>query len=307
MRVLVDGSGGRWMGKSARKQLLETGCKLCRYHKTELRHIGRLNNRDHRKIAVIDGSIGYVGGHCVVDSWLGDAEDKNHFRDLSVRLRGPIVHDLQVTFSENWVAETGELFAGEGVFPALTQAGHVLAHVARIRPSGSSSAVKILHHLAIGFARKRLWIQNPYFIPDPEAIDMLVYAVERGVDVRIMTTALEASDMPLVQHAAHHNFDKLLAGGVRIFEYQRTLLHQKVIAVDDVWCAVGSSNFDDRSFEINDEVTVGFFDSDLTHHLMEIFERDRALCIERTLDEWQQRGVVARLRDFAYYIINEQL
>ncbi len=307
VRVLVDANGSRGMGKASIELLKEAGCRFCQYHKKELRTIGRLNNRDHRKIALFDGRIGYVGGHCVVDTWLGDAEDKEHFRDLSARIEGPIVHDLQAAFSENWVAETEELFVGEKVFPALDAKGDVVAHVARIRPDGSASAVKILHHTAICIARERLWIQNPYFLPDPEGIDALVAAVKRGVDVRVMMPSPEASDMPMVQHAAHHNFDKMLAGGVRLFEYQTTLLHQKVMTADGVWCAIGSSNFDDRSFEINDEITVGFHSPELARKLEELFERDAARCTERTLDEWKKRSPFARLRDFGYYLLNEQL
>ena len=269
--------------------------------------VGVLNDRDHRKLVVIDGREAFVGGHCIVDSWLGNAEDGEHFADISVGLRGPIVHAIQSAFSENWVAETGELFAGEAVFPELEARGSITAHVARIRPTTSASAVKIFHYMAVCMARERLWIQNPYFLPDPEAIDALVEAVKRGVDVRVMMPSTEASDMPLVQHAAHHNFDKLLAGGIRMFEYQKTLLHQKVLTVDGVWCAVGSSNFDDRSFEINDEITLGFLDAGMARELEAIFERDLEHCVERTLDEWQRRSPFARLRDFGYYTLNEQL
>ncbi len=307
VRVLVDANGSRGMGKESREMIEGAECQFCQYHKKELRTIGHLNNRDHRKIAVLDGRVAYVGGHCVVDTWTGDAQDKEHYRDLSVRLEGPIVRDVQSAFSENWVAETGELFAGEDVFPELEARGSITAHVARIRPTTSASAVKIFHYMAVCMAREKLWIQNPYFLPDPEAIDALVEAVKRGVDVRVMMPSTEASDMPMVQHAAHHNFGKLLAGGIRMFEYQKTLLHQKVLTVDGVWCAVGSSNFDDRSFEINDEITLGFFDPGMAHHLEQIFERDLEDCVERTLDEWKKRSPFARLRDFGYYLVNEQL
>ena len=150
---------------------------------------------------------------------------------------------------------TGELFVGEDFFPELDDAGDVAIHVARVKPEGSAPAVKILHHLAICCARERIRIQNPYFLPEPAAIEALGRAVARGVDVRVMVPSAGASDMPIVQHAAHRNFERLLALGVRILEYQKTLLHQKVMSIDGVWCAIGSSNFDDRSFEINDEIT----------------------------------------------------
>lgn len=307
VRVLVDANGGKDMGETVERQLRAAGCRLTKFHRGRLRKLGRLNERDHRKVVVIDGREAFVGGHCVVDSWLGDAQDREHFRDLSVHLRGPVVQALQATFAENWVEETGELFFGDGVFPHLEPAGDVTAHAARLKPSGAAPAIKILHHAVICLARKRLWIQNPYFLPDPEAIEALGDAVRRGVDVRVMVPSAAASDMPIVQHAAHRNFARLLALGVRIFEYPVTLLHQKVMTVDGVWCAVGSSNFDDRSFEINDEITLGFHSEALSRQLEEIFEQDARHCVELNRREWAARGILHRLQDRALYLLNEQL
>lgn len=307
VRVLVDARGSNDMGPKTRRQLEEAGCTFAAFHPGGLRAIGRFNNRDHRKLAVLDGCVAYVGGHCIVDTWLGDAQDKEHFRDISVRLRGPIVHAIQSTFSENWVMTTGELFLGDDVFPELPNEGAIPIHVARITPFGSASAVKILHHLVICCARKRILIQNPYFLPEPEAIGFLAQAVARGVDVRVMTPSTGASDMPMVQHAAHHNFGKLLAHGVRIFEYQKTLLHQKVMTVDGCWSAIGSSNFDDRSFEINDEITLGFHDSALAEKLEMIFERDAGDCVEVTSEAWSKRSLAHRLLDGTFNLVNEQL
>ncbi|HEX2198305.1 MAG TPA: phospholipase D-like domain-containing protein [Burkholderiales bacterium] len=307
VRVLVDAQGGRKIGEAVARQMEDAGCKVARYHPRTWKNIGVLAERDHRKIAVIDGRIAFVGGHCVKDAWLGAAQDAEHFRDLSVRLRGPIVHAVQSAFSENWVEETGELFVGHHVFPPLERAGDVAAHMASVKPEGSAPAVKILHHVALCCARKRLWIQNPYFIPEPAAIDALARAVKRGVDVRIMMPSAGASDMRIVQHAAHRNFDRLLAGGVRLFEYRKTLLHQKVMTVDGVWCAIGSSNFDDRSFETNDEITLGFLDPALARRLEEIFERDRQHCVELDHASWAKRGAWHRLKDNACYVFNEVL
>jgi cardiolipin synthase A/B len=307
VRVLVDANGGKKMGKAARRRMREAGCRLALYHPRTLKNIGVINERDHRKITVVDGRVAFIGGHCIVDAWLGDAQDSEHVRDLSVRLRGPIVHAVQATFSENWVEETAELFLGHDAFPPLERAGGVVAHVASVKPEGSAPAVKILHHLALCCARSRLWIQNPYFIPEPEAIDAFAQAVKRGVDVRVMMPSAGASDMRMVQHAAHRNFDRLLAAGVRLFEYRKTLLHQKVMTVDGVWCAIGSSNFDDRSFETNDEITLGFLDAALARKLEEIFERDRKECVELNYDSWMKRGAWHRLQDNAYYLFNEVL
>ena len=214
---------------------------------------------------------------------------------------------MQSAFSENWVEVTGKLFVGDDVFPPLERAGDTVAHLASVKPEGSAPAVKILHHAVICCARKRIWIQNPYFIPEPDAVQAFADAVKRGVDVRIMVPAAEASDMPVVQHAAHRNFQRLLDGGVRIFEYGRTLLHQKVMTIDGAWCAVGSSNFDDRSFETNDEITLGFLDAALARRLEEIFEADARHCVELDAARWRRRGTLHKLQDSALYLFNEVL
>jgi cardiolipin synthase len=307
VRVLVDASGGNRMGDAAPRELVAAGCHFQIYHPWRFRNIGLQNERDHRKLVVIDGRVAFLGGHCIKDTWLGNAEDKAHNRDVSVRLRGPIVRAAQSTFSENWVEETGELFTGDDVFPELVPKGDVAIHIARVKPIGSAPAVKILHHLVICMARKRILIQNPYFLPSLPAIEALARAVARGVEVKVMVPSAGASDMPLVQHAAHRNFGRLLAAGVRIFEYQKTLLHQKVMTVDGVWCAIGSSNFDDRSFEINDEITAGLIDSALAAQFEAIFEQDLADCRELKADAWSRRGLWHRWRDSASYLFRYQL
>ena len=307
VRVTIDANGCKGMGKGVCERLSEAGCKVARYHPWKLRNVGVMNQRDHRKIAVIDGRIGFVGGHCIVDEWLGEGQDKQHYRDLSIRLRGPAVHQLQSAFSENWIEVTGEIFAGEDYFPALEPAGDLAVHVASVKPSGSAPAVKILHHMMICTARKRLWIQNPYFLPEPEAVEALGKAVREGVDVRIMVPAAEASDMPMVQHAAHRNFARLLELGVRIFEFPVTLIHQKVLVVDGVWSAVGSTNFDDRAFEINDEITVGIHSEKFAKKIEAIFERDAKLCNELDAKTWAKRGWPHRAKDHFFYLWNEFL
>jgi cardiolipin synthase len=302
VRVLLDAIGSKDIGKNVERQLKDAGCKFEWFHRRHLLNIGVIAERDHRKIAVIDGCIGYVGGHCIVDDWTnGKAVD------LSVRLRGPIVHTLQSVFSENWTGQTGELLVGDTIFPTLDPAGTVPAHVAFAKPEGSAPAVKILHHLVIGLAQKRLWIQNAYFIPEPAAIDAFGEAVKRGVDVRIMTPSMGGSDNPMVQHAAHRNFEKLLRCGVRIYEYPKALLHQKVMTIDGIWSAIGSSNFDDRSFETNDEITVGFVDPALAQQLEAVFEKYAADCVEVDLQRWRKRGPRQRIKEHAAYLINEVL
>jgi len=307
VRVMLDGEGSRGIGTEAVEQMRGAGCRVVFFHARRLRNIGVFNDRDHRKLVVIDGREAFAGGHCVVDHWMGNAEDGKHYADVSLHLRGPIVHTLQGCFSENWAGETGEIFVGEDVFPPLQAAGDLLMHAVFLKPGNSAPAVKILHHTAICLARKRIWIQNPYFIPEPDAIDAFGKAVERGVDVRVLMPSTSGSDNPMVQHAGHRNFEKLLRCGVRLFEYPHTLLHQKVMTVDGVWSAVGSSNFDDRSFETNDELTLSIRDRGLAAELDAIFERYVPRAREVKLESWSRRGPWHKAVDHFFYLINELL
>jgi cardiolipin synthase len=307
VRILLDGTGSRRIGKEEREMMERAGARVVMFHERKLRNIGVLNDRTHRKMLVLDGREAFVGGHCVVDEWLGDAEDGRHYADVSVHLRGPIVHSVQGAFSENWAGETGELFTGPDCFPPLERAGDIAMHLAYAKPERSAPAVKILHHTAICLARKRIWIQNPYFIPEPDAIDAFGEAVRRGADVRVLMPSTSGSDNPMVQHAGHRNFEKLMRNGVRLFEYPHTLLHQKVMTIDGIYSAVGSTNFDDRSFETNDEVTLGILDRNTAQRLDAIFERyvDRATEID--LEKWRRRSLWHKMKDHAAYSINELL
>ena len=307
VRVLLDAQGSKEVGKELVAQMRHAGCRVTFFHKRALRNIGVLNDRDHRKLAIIDGKEAFVGGHCIVDDWLGNAEDGQHFADVSVHLCGQIVHSLHGAFSENWAGETGELFLGDDVFPELEPAGDVRIHAVFAKPENSAPTVKILHHTAICLARKRIWIQNPYFIPEPDAIDAFGAAVKRGVDVRVLMPSTSGSDNPMVQHAGHRNFEKLLKCGVRLYEYPHTLLHQKIMTVDGVWCALGSSNFDDRSFETNDEISLSIADETLAVRLDAIFERYVQRAHEVDLERWMRRGWWHRLKDHAFYLLNELL
>ena len=307
VRVMLDAQGSNKAGKEVIEQMRNAGCKVTFFHKRILRNIGVLNDRDHRKVVIIDGRQAFAGGHCIVDKWLGNAEDGEHYADVSVQVHGPIVHSLQGAFSENWAGETGELFCGDEVFPELEPAGNVLIHAVFAKPENSAPTVKILHHTAICLARKRIWIQNPYFIPEPDAIDAFGEAVKRGVDVRVLMPSTSGSDNPMVQHAGHRNFEKLLKCGVRLFEYPHTLLHQKIMTVDGAWSAIGSSNFDDRSFEINDEISLSIADRALAERLDAIFEKYVQRAREVDLEKWRRRGLMHRVTDHAFYLLNELL
>lgn len=307
VRVLLDATGSKKVGKEVVQQMREAGCRVEFFHKRSIYTIGVINDRDHRKEVIIDGREAFVGGHCVVDDWLGNAEDGKHFSDISVRLHGPIVHSIQAAFSENWAGETGEMFVGDDVFPQLERAGDISIHATYAKPESSAPAVKILHHTAICLAHKRIWIQNPYFIPEPAAIRAFGEAVQRGVDVRVLMPSTGGSDNPMVQYAGHRNFERLLKLGVRLFEYPHTLLHQKVMTIDDVWSAVGSTNFDDRSFDTNDEITLGILDPQIAARLNSVFEKYAARATEIKIEVWRRRGLWPRIKEYTFYSLHALL
>lgn len=307
VRVLVDASGGRQLDDEELKMLESAGAKVAHFHPIRISNLGRLNNRDHRKLMIIDGRIGYTGGHGISDTWLGNGQDKKHWRDTGLRLTGPVVNRLQACFAENWIEETGEIPAGDKYFPKLPPSGPTAAHVAYTSPSGSISSVQILYYLAIKAARREIIIQNPYLLPDREALAALEDAVQRGVDVKIMVPSDDATDSAIVQHASHHHFGTMLKRGVKIWEYEKTLLHQKVIVVDGIWSSVGSTNFDDRSFQLNDEVNIGIIDAQIAAQLKAAFAADLRHARQRQFEEWQNRGLWHKLIDGLAYLGRSQL
>ena len=307
VRLTLDANGSRNFGDVELDDLRAAGAKIALFRRLRPRNLGRLNKRDHRKLCIVDGRIGWIGGHCLTDCWLGDGDRPKNYRDLSARVRGPVVAQMQAAFAEHWIEEAAEVFGGDDCFPELAEEGDSPAHLVWVSPAASPSCVSLLFTLAIRCAAKSLTMQNPYFLPDPEDRRELVAAARRGVKVRVMMPSTKVSDAPFVQHASHHHFGDLLAAGVEIYEYERTLLHQKVMAVDGVWAAVGSANFDDRSFEINDEVMLAIQDEDVARQLEAIFERDLEHCRRVQLDEWQRRPWHRKLVDFGIYLVNEQL
>jgi cardiolipin synthase len=307
VRVLVDASGGRQLKGEVQEMLERAGVTVAHFHPIRFSNLGRLNNRDHRKLMIIDGRIGYIGGFCIADEWTGNAEHKKSYRDTGLRISGPVVNRLQAAFCENWIEETGDVPAGDKYFPTIAPTGPSLAHLAYTSPDNNVSAVSLLYYMAIKAARREILIQNPYMLPDHQGIELLQEAVARGVDVRIMMPSDKATDSAMVQHASHHHFGTLLKKGVKIFEYNKTLLHQKVIVVDGVWSCVGSTNFDERSFQLNDEVSIGVVDPLIAAQLRAAFFNDLRSTNARNFDEWKDRSLWHKTVDGVAYLGRSQL
>lgn len=292
-RVLVDHRGAKTTSPVVWATLREAGVDFRVYHRARLREIGFYNNRDHRKIAVVDGRVGFTFGHGIADMWGGRNDG---WRDTAARFEGPIVRELQSAFLENWTKVTRRALAGPEYFPHLDEAGTIAMHVAWAAPPETSTAVQRLYYLAIAAARSEIILQNPYFIPDHHALRLYAEAVKRGVRVRLMLPTSRTSDFPVVQHASHYYYGPLLEAGATIYEYARAGLHQKVLIIDREWCTIGSTNFDPRSFKINDEISVAIYDRGVAGELAAAFEGDVEFAEEWTLEKWRSRSCAGRDR-----------
>ncbi len=306
VRLTVDAAGSNKGDDELFEEMTKAGVKISYYHPFRLGDIGLLNNRTHRKLAVFDGRVAYVFGHGIAEEWTGHGQDAEHWRDTGVRLEGPIVNAVQAVFAENWVEMTAEVLVGEKYFPRLGAAGPVRAHMTASSPHGGVSQLEMLYKLAIATAHKRLIIQNPYFIPDDEMVHLLEAAVRRGVDIRLMVPG-PVTDSSVVRHAGHRQFGDLLHRGMKIYEFQRTLSHQKVMIVDGLWVHVGSTNFDDRSLDINDEASVGLIDPAVAAEFEAAFEKDLQDCKQLDAESWSRRPLWHKLVDRVSYMMNEQL
>jgi cardiolipin synthase A/B len=306
VRITLDASGSHQGDKDLYKMMKKAGVKIAFYHPFRLGDLALLNNRTHRKLAIFDGKVAYVFGHGIAEEWTGNGQDMQHWRDTGVRLEGPIVNSVQAVFAQNWVDETAEVLAGEKYFPHLPAAGRVRAHMTASAPRGGVSEMELLDKLAIATAQKELIISNPYFIPDQELVDLLANAVQRGVRVRLMIPG-KGSDSSVVRHAGHRQIQALLDKGVEVYEFEPTLSHQKIMIIDGLWSFVGSTNFDDRSLDTNDEASVGLIDPQVAAQLKAAFEADLRGSQRFDARSWSRRSLWHKLEDNVSYLLNEQL
>jgi cardiolipin synthase A/B len=289
VKVILDAVGSAQMSRSLVNFMARNGIDVEWYHPIRWYTLSTLNHRTHRKLLIVDGRIGFSGGVGIADDWLGDGDAKNHWRDTVARVEGPVVTQMQSAFMDNWVKSRGELLTGLDYFPALAPTGPHLTQVLKSSPSEGSSTVKLLYIISIVSAVKSIYISNAYFVPDADTTRALEGAVRRGVDVRVIVPG-EFTDVPIVRQASRWHYELLLRRGIRIFEYQPTMMHAKTMVVDGAWTTIGSSNFDDRSFRLNDEVNINIYNDDLAAQMETMFHADLARCEEVTLRKWFRRG-----------------
>ncbi len=296
VKILLDSVGSHTISGEILDALEEGGCEVAWYHPVLWYTVDRINNRTHRKSLIVDGRIGFTGGAGIADHWLGNAENPDHWRDTQIRVEGPAVAMLQAAFVRNWHETTGELVAGSAFFRIHEPAGHLSALSILSWPETGSSTIRAMYELSIECARKSIWIANPYFIPDGEAIEALAAAKRRGVDVKIMVSG-KHNDNRVARLNSSRLYGKLLEAGVAILEYDRTMMHHKYMVGDGVWSTVGTANFDNRSFSLNDENNVCVSDREFALEWEKRFRIDMEACSVVTLDDWNRRGVLERIAE----------
>ena len=297
VRVLLDGIGSSWsLNNSDVKMMEQAGCKFSYYHPTHSWRADRTNRRTHRRILVIDGKIGFTGSVGFADKWSGNGQDPKHWRDIQARIEGPLVAELQAAFQEHWVKTFGEALSGADQFPALKSAGDLKAQVVTSR-SFSMAPVPLLQAVSFAAATKRIWITNAYCLPTDDQVGQLVKAVQRQVDVRLLVPGPN-NDQPLTKSAGRSAYGKMLRGGVKIFEYQPTMIHEKTMVIDGLFSMLGSSNLDARSSEINEELDVVVYDQEFGREMESVFEKDLTEAREYTLADYKKRTLWERATEW---------
>ncbi|SAL37328.1 cardiolipin synthetase [Caballeronia cordobensis] len=306
VHVLLDWVGSSKMDKRYLRMLREAGAEVIQYHKPHWTGLGRMNDRTHRKLLVIDGRIGFTGGVGIAEEWTGHAQDEKHWRDTHFRLEGPAVGQMQAVFMDNWVKATGNVLHGANYFPEIDAAGDGLAHMFSSSPSGGSDDMQLMYLMAITAATRSIHLSSAYFVPDKLTINAIVEAARRGVEVRIITPG-KRIDTHTVREASRACWGDLLAAGVEMFEYQPTMFHCKLIVVDEYLVSVGSTNFDSRSFKLNDEANLNIYDRDFARQQTAIFDDDVTHAKRITLDDWRRRPLAEKLIERIVALLDSQL
>lgn len=304
--VLLDWVGSGKAKKEYVDQMREAGAEVERYHPLHWYTLTRLNNRTHRRLLVIDGRIGFTGGIGIGEEWTGDAHDRDHWRDTHFRLEGPAVAQMQAAFMDNWLKTQAEVLHGDAYFPELPAAGDSLAQVFKSSPREGSENVELMYLLSIACARKRILIANSYFVPDDLSVETIADASRRGVMVQVIVPG-PIIDAAVTRRASRSRWGPLLEAGVEIYEYQPTMFHCKVVVIDDLWVSVGSTNFDNRSFRLNDESNLNVLDSRFAREQAEIFEADRAKSKRVSLEQWKNRPISEKIVEYGAGLLRGQL
>jgi cardiolipin synthase len=302
VRVLVDGFGSS-LG-DLEDEMTAAGVRVEVYKPLRIYALDRVGNRTHRRIMTVDGRIGFCGGFAIDDRWRGNARNPSEWRDTNIRVGGPVVAQLQHVFLEDWVHTTGEVIHGGKQFPPIDPEGETLAQAVSSSRTDQSSMAKLQYYMGIQAARRTIWIENAYFVPDRQIRQGLVKAAQRGVDVRVIVPG-KYIDSPNVRLASRFHYGELLDGGVQIYEYLPTMMHNKVMVVDGIWTSIGSINFVNRSMKKNAEANISVYDRAFAAEVEKMVEEDLGHCERFTKEKWKKRGLLARFGEIFFWLFSE--
>ena len=306
VHVLLDWVGSAKVDDNFVDQLTAAGVQIRKFHPPHWSQLGRLNNRTHRKLLVVDGRTAFTGGVGIAPQWTGSAQDPDHWRDTHFQVDGPVVAQMQAVFLDNWIKVTGDVPHGPDYFPVLAPAGTAFAQMFSSSPSGGSEGMQLMYLLAITAASRSIDLSAAYFVPDKLSVRALVEAMARGVKLRIVVPG-EHIDSETVRSASRGTWGPLLAAGAVIAEYRPTMYHCKVMIVDDLLVSVGSTNFDNRSFRLNDEATLNIMDASYAKQQRAVFEADLALSRAVSFAEWQDRPFTEKMGEWFSSLLRTQL
>ncbi|WP_372177644.1 phosphatidylserine/phosphatidylglycerophosphate/cardiolipin synthase family protein [Xanthomonas axonopodis pv. phyllanthi] len=306
VRVTIDWGGSLKMDHALVDTMTEAGVEVHRYRPLAWYNLHRINNRTHRKLLVIDGRIGFTGGVGVADQWMGDAQDPEHWRDTHYRIEGPVVAQVQTAFNDNWIKTTGRVVNGAQYYPALEAAGDSDAQLFVASPAGGSESMHLMYLIAIAAARSSIDLAAAYFVPDALITRSLLEARTCGVRIRVLLPGKHI-DAVSVRLASKASWEPLLQAGIEIHEYQPTMLHTKLLIIDGLLVSVGSTNFDIRSFRLNDEASLNVYDRTLAARMTEVFERDLQRAEQYSLERWRARPLRHRLGEKLVFPFRSQV
>ena len=306
VHMLLDWLGSRTMDSHLLAAARTAGCDLHLYHPPSWYHLGRLNNRTHRKVLVIDGKIGFTGGVGMGVEWESGLSGLPPWRETHFKAEGPVVAQMQAVFVDNWIKTTGRVLHGAEYFPRLPDAGDMDAQMFGSSPVGGSESMHLMVLLALTAAKTSIDIENAYFVPDKLTVEALCSAARRGVRVRIVVAG-RYTDARIGRWAAHGLYGALLEAGIHIYEYQPTMMHCKVLVIDGVWSSVGSANFDDRSFRLNDEANLNAFSEDLAREQIALIDADIVQSRRMVLKKWRNRKFGRRVNERLALLLRSQL
>lgn len=306
VHVLLDWVGSGKLDDTLLQNMESAGVQLKKFHQPHWYNLARLNNRTHRKLLIADGSVGFTGGVGIAPNWEGAGQDENHWRDSHFQVEGPVVAQMQATFLDNWLKVTGEVLHGDNYFPALAPAGNSNAQMFSSSPSSGSESMQLMYHMAITAAERSIDLSMAYFVPDDLSSRILLDALKRGVKLRLIAPG-KITDTETVRAASRATWGPLLAAGAEVYEYQPTMYHCKVMIVDNLMVSVGSTNFDNRSFRLNDEANLNIYDAEFAAKQTQVFEQDLSRSQRISLQAWQNRPFKEKFKEELASLLESQL